>query len=129
MSDDAIVGIVRDDRDGVSIVRVEGEVDVTNADALEEAVGLSAVGAVVLDLSEVAYLDSSAIRAIDRGHRHLAGERRSLLIVSPPNSPSDWTFRVAGFDRAAILDSVEAALSAVEAQDGAESGFDEERRR
>jgi anti-sigma B factor antagonist len=109
-------------------VRVEGEVDLTNADALEQAVAEIASGAVVLDLSGVAYLDSSGIRAIDRGHRHLAGDRRTLLIVSPPDSPTDWTFRVAGFDRTTILDSVDAALSAAGKQGGREAGFDEPRK-
>ena len=123
MSEDAIADITRHDRDGVSVLEVEGEVDLTNAAALELAVeGIA--GAVVLDLSRVAYLDSSGIRAIDRGHRHLAREQRPLLIVSPPDSPSDWTFRVAGFDRTTILDSVEAALAAVSGGRTEEAGFD-----
>ena len=124
MSEDAIAEITRRDRDGVSVLEVEGEVDLTNAAALELAVEGIAAGAVVLDLSRVAYLDSSGIRAIDRGHRHLAREQRPLLIVSPPDSPSDWTFRVAGFDRTTILDSVEAALAAVSGGSTEEAGFD-----
>jgi len=124
VSDDAIADITRHDRDGVSVLAVEGEVDLTNADALEQAVEEIAAGAVVLDLSRVAYLDSSGIRAIDRGHRHLAREQRPLLIVSPPDSPSDWTFRVAGFDRTTILDSVDAALAAAGGRGGEEAGFD-----
>jgi anti-anti-sigma factor len=123
MSDEAIVDITRLDRGGVSVVQVEGEVDLTNADALERAVEEIAEGAVVLDLSGVAYLDSSGIRAIDRGHRVLARDRRRLLIVSPPDSPSDWTFRVAGFDRTTILASIDAALAAAGARDGEEGGF------
>ena len=129
MSEDGIVDITRHDRDGVSVLRVEGEVDLTNADALEQAVAEIVSGAVVLDLSGVAYLDSSGIRAIDRGHRHLAGDRRPLLVVSPPNSPSDWTFRVAGFDRTTILDSIDAALAAAGERGGRETGFDEPRQR
>jgi anti-anti-sigma factor len=127
MSDEAIADITRHDRNGVSVVQVEGEVDLTNADALERAVEEIDAGAVVLDLSGVAYLDSSGIRAIDRGHRHLARDRRSLLIVSPPHSPSDWTFRVAGFDRTTVLDSLEAALAAAGDRDGrgAGAGFGE----
>lgn len=127
MSEDAIVDITRHDRDGVSVLEVEGEVDLTNANALEQAVEGIAAGAVVLDLSRVAYLDSSGIRAIDRGHRHLAREQRPLLIVSPPDSPSEWTFRVAGFDRTTILASVEAALAAARGRGGGEEGFAEPR--
>ena len=38
MSEDAIADITRHDRDGVSVLEVEGEVDLTNAAALELAV-------------------------------------------------------------------------------------------
>jgi anti-anti-sigma factor len=107
-----IVEISRDDEDGVAVVRVEGEVDLTNADALLQAVEATTSSAVVLDLSQVAYLDSSGIRAIDRGHRHLVSERRSLFIVSPPDTPSDWTFRVAGFGRDIVRQSMNDALAA-----------------
>ena len=109
-----MVGITRHDRDGVSVVRVEGEVDLTNAAALERALEGISAGAVVLDLSGVVYLDSSGIRVIDRGHRHLAQQQRLLLIVCPPDSPSDWTLRVAGFDRTTILATVDAAVAAAE---------------
>lgn len=106
-----IVEITRDDRDGVDVVRVGGEVDLTNADAVRAAVEATRSAAVVLDLSRVAYLDSSGIRAIDRGHRRLAADRRTLLIVAPPETAVDWTFRVAGFKSELLVPSLEAALA------------------
>ena len=119
MSDSAIVDISSDARDGVDVVHVQGEVDLTNADAVQEAVEATRTPSVVLDLTRVAYLDSSGIRAIDRGHRRLVSEERSLFIVSPPDTPADWTFRVAGFRREMLLASLDAALaSAVERAKG-----------
>ena len=106
-----IVEISRDDREGVDVVRIGGEVDLTNADAVQAAVEATRSDAVVLDLTSVAYLDSSGIRAIDRSLRLLASEERSLVIVSPPDTPSSWIFRVAGFDGKLVVDSVEAALA------------------
>lgn len=115
MTGNGIVDISRGDEDGVDVVRVEGEVDLTNADAVQEAVEATRTRAVVLDLTRVAYLDSSGIRAIDRGHRRLVSEQRSLFIVSPPDTPAGWTFRVAGFRTDMLLASLDAALaSAVE---------------
>jgi anti-anti-sigma factor len=111
MSLDGIVDISRDATHGVDVVRVAGEVDLTNADVLQKAVEGTSTPSVVLDLSSVAYLDSSGIRAIDRGHRQLAAEHRSLFIVSPPDTPADLTFRVAGFRTEMLLASLDAALS------------------
>ena len=64
----------------------------------------------MLDLTRVAFLDSSGIRAIDRSRRRLVSQERSLLIVSPPGLPSAWTLRVAGFDRDLVVESLDAAL-------------------
>jgi anti-anti-sigma factor len=103
--------ITTEDRDGVAIIRLEGEVDLTNADRLRDAVAATTSPEVVLDVTAVSYLDSSGIRAIDRGHRHLASEQRSLFVVSPPGTPSSWTFRVAGFGDDVVHETLDAALA------------------
>jgi stage II sporulation protein AA (anti-sigma F factor antagonist) len=112
VSDESIVTIATSRLEGIDVVAVGGEVDLTNADDIERAlVATSAVG-VVLDLTEVTYLDSSGLRAIDRAHRHLVREQRTLRVVAPPETASDWTLRVAGLDRAIVLDSLDAARGA-----------------
>lgn len=111
MSDGTTLDISRSHVEGADVVMVEGEVDLTNADGVHEAVVETSAPTVVLDLTSVAYLDSSGIRAIDQANRHLAGDERALLIVSPPETPADWTLRVAGFDRAIVLESLDAALA------------------
>ncbi len=118
MNDDGIVDISRKAGDRVEVLTVEGEVDLTNADSVQKAVEATKARAVVLDVSRIAYLDSSGIRAIDRGHRRLRSERRSLYIVSPPGTTADWTLRVAGFRSELLLASLDTALaSAVERAD------------
>ncbi len=114
-----IVEITRDDRKGLDVIRIGGEVDLTTADAVQAAVEATQSASVVLDLTRVAYLDSSGIRAIDRGHRHLVAGRRTLFIVSPPDTAADWTFRVAGFKSELLVSSLEAALSTAVAAPGA----------
>ncbi|HET9287497.1 MAG TPA: STAS domain-containing protein [Gaiella sp.] len=108
----AIVDILREDIEGVDVLTLDGEVDLTNADVLQEAVEATTAPAVVLDLTRLAYLDSSGIRAIDRGNRLLAAEQRQLLIVSPPHTAADWTFRVAGLSDDMRRGSLDAALAA-----------------
>lgn len=116
MSDGTTLDISRSHAEGVDVVVVEGEVDLTNADGVHEAVIATSAPAVVLDLTAVAYLDSSGIRAIDQAHRRLASGERSLLIVCPPDTAADWTLRVAGFDRAIVLESLDAAVASATAR-------------
>ena len=77
-------------RDGVALIRLEGEFDLTNADDVQDAVVATTAAGVVLDVTAVSYLDSSGIRAIDRGHRQaleLVSEFRAAghaLVVDVP---------------------------------------------
>jgi stage II sporulation protein AA (anti-sigma F factor antagonist) len=103
--------IARTQTDGVAVVGGKGEVDLTNADAMQAAVEGTATPVVVLDLSGVTFLDSSGIRAIDQARRCLLAVERSLVVVSPPGTPSAWTLRVAGFDPGLVAESVDAALA------------------
>lgn len=112
MSDEeAGFGIVSDELEGVVVVTVSGEIDLTSSDSLQGSIERTTSPTVVLDLSRVAFLDSSGIRAIDRGRRSLVSQDRSLLIVSPPDTPSAWTLRVAGFDRDLVVESLDLALA------------------
>ncbi len=115
MTENGIVAINRDDRDGVDVIQLDGEVDLTNADAVLAAVEATLSPSVVLDLTRVGYLDSSGLRAIDRGHRHLTADGRSFFIVSPPDTPADWTFRIAGFGSEWLAASLDAALASAAA--------------
>jgi anti-anti-sigma factor len=112
MSSSGPFAITSEDRDGVDVIRLEGEFDLTNADDVRKAVVATTTAGVVLDVTAVSYLDSSGIRAIDRGHRDLAAEQRSLFIVSPPDTPSSWTFRVAGFSGDVVVETLDEALAA-----------------
>ena len=96
---------------GATVVTIGGEVDLTNADEVQRAVEETDASAFVLELSGLVYLDSSGIRAIERAFRRLRSEGRSLLIVSPEDTASGWTFRVAGFDPQLLFESLDAALA------------------
>jgi hypothetical protein len=58
------------------------------------------------------------IRAIEHALRRLRSDDRSLLIVSPPDTAAQWTFRVAGFDSALLVESVDVALSSTDDPNG-----------
>ena len=110
---DGNLTISRDESDGVEIVRLAGDVDLTNAELVREAVDATTSDSVVLDLSGVTFLDSMAIGTFDGGRRRLASERRSLVLVSPPETPSAWTLRVTGMPGDVCESLEEALLSAL----------------
>jgi anti-sigma B factor antagonist len=72
------------DREGVTVLAVSGDIDMTASREfgrrLESGVR-AASGDVVLDLVRVRHLDSTALRALLRG-RQVAEERGALLVIA-----------------------------------------------
>lgn len=99
--------------DGVDVVRVSGEIDLSNADALTEALRSTSASSVALELGELTYIDSAGIRAVDEGYRALRAEGRGLAVVVPPDSPAEWIFRVTGLSERLAAPSLAAALAAL----------------
>lgn len=88
MSD--LASVEANDVESTRFVRIRGEVDLSNVNAVSEIVG-SAVRAdatsIVVDLSETTYLDSSGISMLFRLARRLSYSRQELLLVVPAESP------------------------------------------
>lgn len=102
--------LIEDDAaNGTRIVRVRGELDLTNASVLEDALAQAGGAATILDLSGLVFVDSAGIRTIDSAYKRLRQAGHALVVVAPPDSRAGWTFRVAGFSTDFVLDSVEAA--------------------
>jgi anti-anti-sigma factor len=88
--------------DGASawpVVRLRGEIDLSNAEAL----GAAAEGAVsnrarglVLDLSEVTFLDSTGLRLIFRLARRLRDRQQALRLVVPDGARIARLLRLSG---------------------------------
>lgn len=100
------------------VVALRGELDLTNAHQLGEALEAAPTFAVVLDLSELGFIDSAGIRTIDQARRRLERQGRLLLVVAPPESRAGWTFRVAGLADGAVLDSLEQAVERAVSRNG-----------
>lgn len=82
------ITVTNDVRDGVeeSVVLVDGEVDVSNADQLRDAIDArleAGTTRVVVDLSDVPYIDSTGIGVLV-GAAHRAGEKKVRLEVARP---------------------------------------------
>ena len=102
--------------DGTVVVRVSGEVDMSNTSSIEETVGVAVPNnahAMVLDLTGVTYLDSAGIRLLYHLESRLATHQQRLVVVVPPGSVLMRTLRAAGVIGTLVLaSSVDAAIDA-----------------
>jgi anti-anti-sigma factor len=101
---------------GASAIAVAGELDMETAPQLSEEVELAVwntVGAFVLDLSGVSFLDSSGLHALLRARAYLAREDRSLVLVCPPGPPRRVLDLASVLDTFVVYPSAEAAADAL----------------
>ena len=75
---------------GAHLIATAGEIDHATSRLLADALRRATVageGNVVLDLSEVSFIDSAGISALLNGLRRLTRQRRKLIVVCPPGRP------------------------------------------
>jgi anti-sigma B factor antagonist len=99
----------------VVVARLIGELDLSNTanigGALAENVPNSAL-AVILDLTDIEYLDSAGIGLIFELREKLRARGQSLRLVIPSDSPAHDALRLAGVsDHVASAETVQAALA------------------
>jgi anti-anti-sigma factor len=114
---DRIAGFEFEQRDGVLIASVDGEIDSSNAAELRLALSErlpSASSALVLDLSNVTYLDSSGVHLLFDLGRRLAARRQALRLVVPDGAPMRRVLELCAVDGVAPMDrELEASLLAL----------------
>ena len=98
-------------RDGATVIRLGGELDLYNADevraALTQAID-SGAGRVVIDMSEVEFVDSTALGVLIEARSRLAN-RRSFLLAAP-GLETRRALEVSGLDRHfTVVDSLDGA--------------------
>lgn len=106
-----VTGVTR--RDGALVVALAGELDLYNAPAVREALTVALEAApdrLVIDLSEVAFVDSTVLGVLLEARAHL--RRRDGLVLAAPGAETRRTLQISGLDRhIAVADSVDEALS------------------
>ena len=102
----------------IVVVSVEGELDVFNAGEMTnliEALVPTDVHGAVLDLSEVGFLDSTAIRKLFALTTRLVERRQKVHVVTPEGSAVLRTLQLVEFSRAAPMHgSLEEALAQID---------------
>jgi anti-sigma B factor antagonist len=81
------------------VARFEGELDIASVPALQREVLAATVGAkrVVLDLSEVTWMDSTGLRMLDDLSRRYDARGAQVRIVAPPDVPARFTLDVSAW--------------------------------
>src|SRR4051812_29427848 len=103
-----------DSNDGALVVRLGGELDLYNAPIVRQALADAAEtkpGRLVVDLSEVSFIDSTALGVLIEARTKL--KNRSALLLAAPRVETRRALHVSGLDRhLPVHESVEDALAA-----------------
>jgi anti-sigma B factor antagonist len=103
--------------DGIVIAMLTGEVDMSNATSVRQEVAASVSpddDAVVVDLSELAFMDSAGLHAMVELGTVLDERRQRLLLCVPQGSPMERAVQIIGLPQAVSVhssrdDAIEAA--------------------
>jgi len=101
-------------QDGAHVVRFFGDVDVATAPALQRAALEATAGArhVVLDLSDVAWLDSAGLRLLDDVARHHHARGATARVLAPADVPARYTLDLSAWRPDLVVGRMSEALAA-----------------
>jgi anti-anti-sigma factor len=101
----------------VMLARLSGDIDLSNAQALERRLlaATRSATAVVVDVSAVDYMDSSGVRLVERLARATATSGASMLLVVPESSFAADALGIVGLlDVMRVHQTVAEALAAAD---------------
>jgi anti-anti-sigma factor len=104
--------------EAVVIARVQGEIDMSNAEHLGTAFNEvpPEAHALILDLRDVGYLDSAGLRMIYKLRNRLDHRGQQLRLVVAPRAGISEALRIAGVAQAiGSFETVDAALESLQA--------------
>lgn len=108
MSEEAEFSIAtRAGTNGTTIVAVTGELDLYRAPALTEALDAALGTAVVVDLQDVTFLDSTTLYVLIQQHHRRQEEGAELILLVGERTPTT-VFEITGFDQILTLQTIEA---------------------
>jgi anti-sigma B factor antagonist len=115
---DGLVGLDIEERGDVVVARMTGELDISGAphagERIADAVPTSARGLVV-DMSELDFIDSSGVAMLFGLVRRLSSRRQELRVVAPQGRPVARVLEIVEFERAApICLDLDAALTGID---------------
>lgn len=105
--------VKREQHGDALVLTPAGEIDLSSASALQATLAeqvTSAGGTVIVDLTEVTFMDSTALSVLVRIRRLVRGEGRAFIVVCP-SGPVHRLLSITGLvDVFGVQDTVEGAL-------------------
>ena len=105
--------------DGIVIAVLTGEVDMSNATSVRQQIAESVTpddDAVIVDLSELSFMDSAGLHSIVELSSVLVERRQQLLVCVPHGSPMERAIRIIGLPGAvSVHPSRDEAIAAARA--------------
>jgi anti-sigma B factor antagonist len=100
---------------GADLVRLAGEIDMSNAPAIgaEVALQTAASSAVLIDLTAVSFLDSAGVRLLDALVGEFAARRVPVRLVVAPTGAARLTLTICAFRDDLLATDLAAAAAAV----------------
>jgi anti-sigma B factor antagonist len=85
---DDLVQLQHERRDGCAVVRLSGEIDISNAEPLQERIRILVEGSplAVVDLADIEYIDSQGLRLVAQLSSRLGANGTRLELVAPPGT-------------------------------------------
>ena len=102
------------DHDGVPVAAISGEVDISNVDRVAQVIFAqpNTGDGLIVDLSQVRYLDSTAVSLLHDLALRLRHRAQRLVVVSPADSPPRRVLELTSLStNAPLVEELESALS------------------
>lgn len=101
--------------DGARIVSLSGEIDLSNAPAHEHRIleSLGGATALVVDLTDVSYFDSTGLRMLDNLAGACEAAKLPMRVVAPDGGRVRLILRICSWPDHLLSETVEEALIAV----------------
>ncbi len=99
-----LVGLEIEDRGDIVIARVTGELDISGASRAGERIAAevpTSARGLVVDMSELDFIDSSGVAMLFGLVRRLSSRRQELRVVAPEGRPVARVLEIVEFERAA----------------------------
>jgi len=112
-----LIGVEIEERGDVVIARLTGELDIAVAVATGQKIGRavpSSARGVVVDMTELEFMDSSGISMLFALARQVGSHRQELRVVAQSGRPVARVLEIVEFERAAPIHAdVESAVAAI----------------
>jgi len=94
-----------DGEDGRVVVRLTGEIALSNVDGLEARIdeAISDVREVVIDLTAIDFIDSRGLRLLKRVSAVVAGRDGTLVVVAPASSIARSVLDMTGMSQELVV--------------------------